>query len=248
MTRRAIFAAQQVNAPESLYRWEWQTGTFADENREPLTMPLAHTGAPCGRFSRSDPNSRSAMELHKHRSVRPWGRYTSSWWIFFYNVPRRCRIAEQVGAYLIEAREYGGIIQSGRVAGLLSRRLRRYCAVERSPSSTPWPTPTASRLSDPPAGSNRVAGQFADRAEARISVPVGAETLTQEVRQFRRRLEKRTTREYLPHAQKLYDWLIRPLESDLVRFAHRYPGIRSGRSAANDSDGSPARREAISDS
>ena len=26
MTRRATFAAQQVNAPESLYRWEWQTG------------------------------------------------------------------------------------------------------------------------------------------------------------------------------------------------------------------------------
>ena len=28
-------------------------------------------------------------------------------------------------------------------------------------------------------------------------------------------LEKRTTGEYLPHAQKLYDWVIRPLEGDL---------------------------------
>ena len=26
LTRRAGFAAQQVNAPESLYRWQWQTG------------------------------------------------------------------------------------------------------------------------------------------------------------------------------------------------------------------------------
>ncbi|MET0486393.1 MAG: tetratricopeptide repeat protein, partial [Candidatus Rokuibacteriota bacterium] len=26
LTRRAIFAAQQVNAPESLYRWQWQAG------------------------------------------------------------------------------------------------------------------------------------------------------------------------------------------------------------------------------
>jgi CHAT domain-containing protein len=49
----------------------------------------------------------------------------------------------------------------------------------------------------------------------RISVSVGAETLTKEVREFRHKLEKRTTREYLPHAQKLYDWLIRPLEADL---------------------------------
>ncbi len=40
--------------------------------------------------------------------------------------------------------------------------------------------------------------------------------LTQEVRKFRRKLEKRTTREYLTHAQRLYDWLIRPLEPDLA--------------------------------
>jgi CHAT domain-containing protein len=40
--------------------------------------------------------------------------------------------------------------------------------------------------------------------------------LTQEVREFRRTLEKRTTREYLPHAQQLYNWLIRPLEPVLT--------------------------------
>jgi CHAT domain-containing protein len=50
----------------------------------------------------------------------------------------------------------------------------------------------------------------------RVLVPVGAEPLTEEVRQLRRKLEKRTTREYLPHAQKLYNWLIRPLEADLA--------------------------------
>jgi len=52
-----------------------------------------------------------------------------------------------------------------------------------------------------------------------VSVPVGMETITQEVREFRRKLEKRTTREYLPHAQKLYDWLIRPIEPDLAAFS-----------------------------
>ena len=50
----------------------------------------------------------------------------------------------------------------------------------------------------------------------RLTVPVAAERLTQEVRVFRRKLEKGTTREYLPHAQKFYDWLIRPLEPDLA--------------------------------
>ena len=35
---------------------------------------------------------------------------------------------------------------------------------------------------------------------------------------FATTVEKRTTREYLPHAQQLYAWLIRPLEPDLASF------------------------------
>src|SRR5689334_6770142 len=41
--------------------------------------------------------------------------------------------------------------------------------------------------------------------------------MTTEVRLFRRTVEKRTTLEYLSPAQQLYDWLIRPLESELIR-------------------------------
>src|SRR4029079_18505729 len=33
LTRRATFAAQQINAPESLYRWEWQTGRLLAKQR-----------------------------------------------------------------------------------------------------------------------------------------------------------------------------------------------------------------------
>jgi CHAT domain-containing protein len=36
------------------------------------------------------------------------------------------------------------------------------------------------------------------------------------VRRFRETLEKRTTREYLPSAQALYDLLVRPLEQALT--------------------------------
>jgi CHAT domain-containing protein len=65
---------------------------------------------------------------------------------------------------------------------------------------------------------------FADRTELLVSFPQGlkrfpvavpAAALTAEVRTLRRTLEKRTTREYLVPAQRLYDWLIRPLEEDL---------------------------------
>ncbi len=46
--------------------------------------------------------------------------------------------------------------------------------------------------------------------------PVKADVLTREVQSLRRGLEKRTTREYLTSARRVYDWLVRPLERDLA--------------------------------
>ena len=67
---------------------------------------------------------------------------------------------------------------------------------------------------------------FADRLDILVSLPTGmtrisvqvpAIAMAREVLAFRRTVEKRTTREYLPHAQQLYDWLVRPIESELTR-------------------------------
>jgi CHAT domain-containing protein len=44
---------------------------------------------------------------------------------------------------------------------------------------------------------------------------VGADELIRTVRTFRRFVQNRTTRRYLPPAWQLYDWLIRPLEAAL---------------------------------
>jgi CHAT domain-containing protein len=48
-----------------------------------------------------------------------------------------------------------------------------------------------------------------------VTVPVDRETVRQEVVELRKKLVKRTTWEFLPHSQKIYGWLIRPIESDL---------------------------------
>jgi len=48
-----------------------------------------------------------------------------------------------------------------------------------------------------------------------VTVPVGVAELTEQVRLFRARLERLTTRRYIRHARVLYDWLIRPIEADL---------------------------------
>jgi len=52
----------------------------------------------------------------------------------------------------------------------------------------------------------------------KITVPVQEQVLSEKIYLFRTLLEKRTTHEYLPHAQSLYDLLIRPLEPHLNEF------------------------------
>jgi CHAT domain-containing protein len=48
----------------------------------------------------------------------------------------------------------------------------------------------------------------------RYTVPVGSAELTAEVRRLREALQG-LTRAYLPASQRLYDWLVRPIEADL---------------------------------
>ena len=49
-------------------------------------------------------------------------------------------------------------------------------------------------------------------------VEVTSDVLAKEVRILRRFLEKRTSREYLPHAQQVYAWLIQPIRHYLQQF------------------------------
>lgn len=50
---------------------------------------------------------------------------------------------------------------------------------------------------------------------ARFKSAIGSVELTREVREFRTRLEDRTSNRYLLNARKLYDWLIHPMEASL---------------------------------
>ena len=52
----------------------------------------------------------------------------------------------------------------------------------------------------------------------RITIPITEQELTQNIHRFRTLLEKRTTHQYLPHAQNLYTLLMKPLEPYLNEF------------------------------
>jgi CHAT domain-containing protein/Tfp pilus assembly protein PilF len=213
LTRRAIFAAQQVNASESLYRWEWQTGR--------LLRKVGAIDHAIGSYRRA---------VRTLQSIRPeltvsYGAPQTSFRetmgpVYFELVDlllqRSASLQDrnQVGPYLIEARETIELFKAAE----LRDYFRDDCVDTALSKITTLDVVAQSAVVIYPI-------LLPDRTELMISLPtglkrvqvsVGAEALTEEVRQFRRKIEKRTTREYLPHAQKLYNWLIRPLEADLA--------------------------------
>jgi CHAT domain-containing protein/Tfp pilus assembly protein PilF len=213
LTRRATFAAQQVNAPESLYRWEWQTGR--------LLKKVGTIDDAIGSYRRA---VRTLQSIRPELSVSYGAPQTSfretMGPVYFELVDlllqrgASLQDRDQVGPYLIEARETIELFKAAE----LRDYFRDDCVDTALSKITTLDVVAQTAVVIYPI-------LLADRTELllslpsglkRVSVPVGAEALTEEVRQLRRKLEKRTTREYLPHAQKLYDWVIRPLEADLA--------------------------------
>lgn len=216
LTRRATFAAQQINAPESLYRWEWQTGR--------LLTKQGNIDDAIGAYRRA---VRSLQSIRPELSASygaPQTSFRETMGPLYFELVdlllqrgQALRDPNQVAPYLIEARDTVELFKAAElrdyfrddcVDTALSKVTKLDVVAKTTVIIYPILLPDRTELLiGLPTGLKQV------------SVPVGMETVTQEVREFRRKLEKRTTREYLPHAQKLYDWLIRPIEPDLAAFS-----------------------------
>lgn len=210
LTRRAAFAGQQVQAPESLYRWQWQTGRLLHAMgdldaaiaayRRTVTTLQSFRQEIGPVYGRGDASFRQAAEPIYLSLVDLLLTQTAS-----------LTEPSQVETYLREARDAMELLKAVE----LEDYFQDDCVARVSRSELDIVSPLAvviypillpdrlELLVDLPAGLKR------------FQVPVGAEELTRTVRTLRRFLQKRTTRRYLPPAQTLYNWLIRPLEAAL---------------------------------
>lgn len=215
LTRRAVFSAQSANAPESLFRWQWQLGRLLAATGK-LDEAIASYG-----------NATTTLRPIRIEVASAWGHDSfageDSVRALYFELAdlllhRASLTDDSQGAeqYLRQARD---AIETYKAAELrdyfrddcVDTLQARITKLDRLAAGTAVVYPIV----------------FADRLELlvslpnglkRLSIPVSSATLTQEVRAFRKTVEKRTTREYLPHAQQLYAWLIRPLEPDLASF------------------------------
>ncbi len=214
LTRRAIFSAQSARAPESLYRWQWQSGRLLTrlgklDDALSAYQEAAVTLQPI----------RAEVTFASQTSLEPGQQSIRS--LYFESADLLLQRAALMGddlqaePYLKAARDS---IEAYKAAELRDY-FRDDCVDQMQARITKLDAVSPSTAIIYPI-------IFGDRTELlvsfpdglkRHSIPVTASALTEEIRSFRRMLEKRTTREYLPHANRLYDWLVRPLENDLRR-------------------------------
>jgi CHAT domain-containing protein len=213
LSRQALFLAQQANAPESLYRWHWQVGRI-----------LGAKGAPAEAI-RSYQQAVQVLSGIRFDMAHGYATGGGSFRdavgpVFFELVDLLLATAPDPA----DAAAYQARLHQARetLEKLKAAELRDYfrdeCvdAIQAKVESLDevaraavviYPVVLPDRLElllTFPSGMRRA------------TVPVRAEALTAEVRALRALLEKRTSQQFLPHAKKVYDWLVRPFAADLA--------------------------------
>jgi CHAT domain-containing protein len=214
LTREAEFIAQQHDMPELLFRWQWQAGRILDRQGKDAEAVTAYRRAvqtlqPIRYDVTAGYGSRSSafreimgplyfeladLLLRRSGSATPPGDEEQQ-----ERLQEARRVIEQ-----FKAAELEDYFQDDCVAQLQSRT----AGLDQLEAHTAVIYPIL----------------LQDRTELLVSLPAGirqftvqvtADKISNEIRSFRRTLEKRTTRQYLLHAKRLHEWLISPIDESL---------------------------------
>ena len=211
LTQRASFYAQQADAQELLYRWQWQLGRWSKQQAE-LQQALLHYRNARLAYDKLNP-------LFTWTYINP--EYTDdSPMVFHYEladllfqISSAEQSPEKINKLLHEARQTIEGVRSAELQdyfrdSCITRTRKTVANIEQTLDKTSlvlYPLVFADRIEMLASHGGEI---------ARYTTNVGANEIKAVIKNFRSKLEKRRTREYLPLAQQLYDWLIRPLEKN----------------------------------
>ncbi|MEO5632140.1 MAG: CHAT domain-containing protein, partial [Nitrospiraceae bacterium] len=211
VTQQAILMGQQAAAPEALYRWHWQAGRVLKALGRPKEAIDAYRQAIVAVQSIRPEVSAAVAEDQPDASFRETvGAVYFELADLLLQGSDRDADPQHQEAVLREARD---TVELFKVAELQDYFQDDCVQAARSHATGLELVSKTAAVIYPI--------MLKDRLEILVSlpsgmvrktVPVGAAELTDEIRAFRDFLEKRSTREYLSHAKKLYGWLIQPIE------------------------------------
>jgi CHAT domain-containing protein len=208
-----VFAAQESRAPESLYQWQWQSGRISNSlDRQDAAVTQYRQAVQTMQSIRGDLAAcQGAAGTSSHSAA-------GSLFLEFVDLLLK-KAGEQRGdtaaePWLLEARDTTELLKEAELQDYFEDE----CA-----STMKTKAASVEKLSPNTAIVYTIL--LPDRVELLLSLPsglkrsvspVGREKLLADAKNLRVLLEKRTTSEYMPYAQKLYNYLIRPIEAELI--------------------------------
>jgi len=214
LTRRALYAIQALHAPELKFRWEWQQGRLLKAQDDSDNAIKSYRKAITTLHS-----VRAELAASLEQSQQSYHRLVSPLFLEYADLLLQQGEAaddpEAAQRALVEARDAVELLKTVELQDYfqddcVSLARTRVQGLDETLSATTaviypilFPDRTDLLLST-------------STGLSRHTIPVTAERMTAEVRDFRYKLEKRTTRQYMRPARQLYDWLIRPIEKELT--------------------------------
>jgi CHAT domain-containing protein/tetratricopeptide (TPR) repeat protein len=209
-SRKASFAAQKVNAPESLYRWQWQTARLLKADGKEDEAVAAYQRA-VGLLK----------PIRYEYSVGYQGRHHSFYdsvaplFVEYEDVLLRraatAKTPDQSERWLVQVKDTVETSHAAELQDYFQDDCVGTVASQRKDSTVPPGTMVVYPISFPDRLELLV--ETADGLK-QVQVPVSGEKLTKEIRTFRRSIQDSRSQNYLPSAQTLYGWLVAPLQQD----------------------------------
>lgn len=212
LTRRAVFAAQQAHSPDALYRWQWQSGRLlAKQNERDQAIETYRRAVTTLQSIRNDVSIRYGNPNARSSFREMVGALYFELADLLLQRADAIKDGEEVQTLLREARDTAELLKAAELedyfqddcVNLLKSKTKKVESISTTAAVIyiiALPTRTELLVSLPTGKLERFKAEVPD------------ELLTETVRAFRLNLEDRSTESYLEQAQKLYTWLIKPLE------------------------------------
>ncbi len=219
LTRRAALAAQQLQAPESLYLWQWQTGR--------LLRVLGELQPALDAYGRAVETVQSmhAALLQTQLGIRgPFRETVGSLYFEFAELLLQQASALETSQQQTVPPQYEVYVQRAQdvIEQFKTAELRDYFGDACVAAARPRETALAGVSSDAAVvypillpERTELLVSLSDGIK-RIVVSVPGPQLERRARFLRNALQDRDPVRYLRHAKHLYRWLIQPLEADIA--------------------------------
>ncbi len=214
LTRQAQFAAQQLNAADSLYRWQWQAGRILKATgKTQQAIPVYEQAIATLQTIRGDiVAANKDLQFDFRDAVEPVYRELIALLLDSPDTTAGSRISKNIG----KALDVSELLKLAELQNFFGDECVQV-ALENTKSNVGQTDATAAVIYSVILDNRtEMILELPNGSLTRYPIQMGAAQLQKEIDQLRLLLEKRATDEYLSPAQKIYDALLRPLEADLV--------------------------------